>query len=381
MRILIVKYSAWSLDTYESTHPEYQAIRDAISRHPKEKYVLVGLGGARYESFRKGRITFYNLSMRDPIRVVLSLFMEFALVVLLRPSVVAGFGVVDLVPLWAACFVTNVRLVSIVTGEPSYEIQRFPKLLRPMMRFSFGAALVGSFIILAVSRKAKQEIEHNFRIEPSNIVTYTYGISEIFNPEVPRDLKAVLNPDGPIVLYVGRIDPQKGLEYLVEASRFVAERMPNVKFVVKAPMSNKRYVESLRSTVRDHGVQRHFTVIEESSRYSEIPRYMVAADIFVLPSVSEGTPVVVLEALACGLPVLATRVGGIPDVVHDRVNGLLVEPKDGRTLAERILELLLNPDLRKELSRGALASAQTMRQNEFGRVFCEYVYGIPHTSR
>ena len=84
-------------------------------------------------------------------------------------------------------------------------------------------------------------------------------------------------------------------------------------------------------------LKRHFTVIEAYNvSYEKIPEYYRAGDVFVLPSLYEGMPLTALEAMACGLPVVAYRVGGLPDIVFDGLNGYLVEPGDTKELIEKI---------------------------------------------
>ncbi len=77
-------------------------------------------------------------------------------------------------------------------------------------------------------------------------------------------------------------------------------------------------------------------------------QYLLAFDVFVLPSVKEGLPYVLLEAGAASLPVVASNVGGIPDIVSNHYSGLLVAPKNANELADRLEELLKNPELRKQ---------------------------------
>jgi len=83
-----------------------------------------------------------------------------------------------------------------------------------------------------------------------------------------------------------------------------------------------------------------------------------AADIFVLPSMAEGDPLVTLEAMASGLPVIATRVGGIPNQVRDDWNGFLVDPGNEEQLAERIAYLLENPEERKRMALNSRRRAE-----------------------
>jgi len=85
----------------------------------------------------------------------------------------------------------------------------------------------------------------------------------------------------------------------------------------------------------------------------------VAADIFVLSSLGEGFPNVLLEAMAAGLPIVATKVGGVPEIVTDRENGFLVEPRNSPQLAEKILFLLQNEDVRKQFSANNIEKARS----------------------
>jgi glycosyltransferase involved in cell wall biosynthesis len=203
---------------------------------------------------------------------------------------------------------------------------------------------------------------------------YKYRISNIFNPHVPSDLKKTLNPSGPVVLTVCRISPQKGLEYLVEASPAVIEKIPDVKFVIRAYSSEEKYEKYLRSLINKYNLQKYFKILIEFSPYEEITKYMAAADVFVLPSISEGLGVVVLEAMACGVPVIGSKVGGITDMIKHEYNGLLVRPRDVNGLAEAIIRILSGKTLRKRLSEGALTTIQDMKENEFESLLTKFIF-------
>jgi glycosyltransferase involved in cell wall biosynthesis len=81
----------------------------------------------------------------------------------------------------------------------------------------------------------------------------------------------------------------------------------------------------------------------------KVPEYMGASDVLVLPSLSEGFSLVVLEAMASGLTIVASKVGGLPELIEDGKNGFLVAPKDAKALADRILALLDNEELRQDM--------------------------------
>ena len=114
--------------------------------------------------------------------------------------------------------------------------------------------------------------------------------------------------------------------------------------------------ERLEQLAHDLGIARstYFVGYQE-----EVAGYYRLFDAFLLPSVNEGTPVSAIEALASGTPVVATRVGGVPDVVRDGIDGFLVEPGDTGAAANRLAELALDPDLRARLGESGRAYVRT----------------------
>lgn len=165
----------------------------------------------------------------------------------------------------------------------------------------------------------------------------------------PRDearIRLGVESSDPIVLFVGRLEPAKGIDELLEAIRIVRAQRPTTRFVLLGDGVSK---ERVREVV--HAADGH--VIAPGPRpLAEVAEWLAACDVFCLPSHREGTPNVVLEALACGRPVVATRVGGIPDIVDDAV-GRLVDAKDAPGLASALLDALGVPwDERFIASRG-----------------------------
>jgi glycosyltransferase involved in cell wall biosynthesis len=143
-----------------------------------------------------------------------------------------------------------------------------------------------------------------------------------------------LPPEGLIVGTVGRLVPIKGLEWLLKAASRVLAEFPQACFVIigDGPMLGELMQLTSKLGI---GLRMVFVGARE-----DVPECLAALDLFVLPSLNEGMGRVLLEAMAVGCPVVATRVGGIPDIVADGTTGLLVPPRDDRALAEAILTLL-----------------------------------------
>ena len=157
------------------------------------------------------------------------------------------------------------------------------------------------------------------------------------------------------ILYVGRLVHEKGLEELIEAVGKTRNLFPEIclRIVGDGPMRKDLDLMIDNLSIREH------VIFEGFRPHSEISGYMDESDLFVLPSYSEGMPLVVLEAMASGIPVIASRVGGVPEVIRDGFNGFLVEPKDSEALAKRIEEVLSDRDLLRKVSINAAA---TIRQ-------------------
>lgn len=148
------------------------------------------------------------------------------------------------------------------------------------------------------------------------------------------------------ILFVGSLYPVKGVQYLIMAMGKILEEIPNARLILVGDGGDRRRLESLSLKM---GIQKSVQFVGKVP-HQEVQKYMLQADVFVLPSLSEGFPNVILEAMACGLPIVASRIGGIPDILTTNVNGYLVEVKDTEALANKILLLLKDVALRKKMS-------------------------------
>jgi glycosyltransferase involved in cell wall biosynthesis len=152
----------------------------------------------------------------------------------------------------------------------------------------------------------------------------------------------------PIALTLARLDPQKGLPYLVQA----AAELPSVQFVLAGEGSER---SALEADIRALGLQDRVRLLGQRDDAAAL---LDACDVFVLPSLFEGLPVSVLEAMAAGKPVVATAVVGTTEAVVDGVTGLLVAPRDPTALARAISRLLGDPPLSRRLGAAGRARVE-----------------------
>jgi glycosyltransferase involved in cell wall biosynthesis len=147
--------------------------------------------------------------------------------------------------------------------------------------------------------------------------------------------KLNLDPALETVVYIGRMDVNKGLRELVEAAASLHPRRPNLCVYMIGAGPDRPTIES---AIRDNDAAGYIHVLPACS-FDEVAVWMTAADLVTLPSYMEGCPNVVLEALACGRPVVATKVGGIPEIMPNEC-GQLVPPRDPAALAQALASVL-----------------------------------------
>ncbi len=183
-------------------------------------------------------------------------------------------------------------------------------------------------------------------------VIYNGVDQEIFHPvEDKGKLRQELNlpRDKKILCFVGRIEHEKGIRELYEAFHRVASL---IKDAVLVCVGVGQWEDRMRKKmIQDNLESRIF--LPGKIIHADVAKYMQACDVFVFPSYNEGMPNSLLEAMACGLPCVASDAGGIPEVIEHGVNGLLIPTKDAEQLSVSLLNILEEPDLASKLSKMA----------------------------
>lgn len=199
-------------------------------------------------------------------------------------------------------------------------------------------------ILLSIDDKAKNRVE----VVPMG-VDINYSKSED-----NTNLKEVFGAEY-LILSIGRLIGWKGTKYLIIAMKDVTKKFPTAKLVIGGNGPEKGNLENLTKELNLKKKVIFTGYIEDM----DLPKYYSVADVFVLPSINldgqtEGLGVVLLEAMACGTPIIGSNVGGIQDIIEDGYNGFLVPEKSSEDLAGKILELLSNKKLAEEFSVNGL---------------------------
>jgi glycosyltransferase involved in cell wall biosynthesis len=156
------------------------------------------------------------------------------------------------------------------------------------------------------------------------------------------------------ILYAGYLTGEKGLPILLEAFEELLKRHP----VALTLAGDGPLRPELEELVKRRGLADHVTFTGFLPYQELINQLFDRADIFVLPSLSEGVPKVIFEAKARGLPIVATRVGGVPDFISDEINGLLVPPGSSPALCQAMERIITNGELRRRIIKGAVESVR-----------------------
>jgi len=152
-----------------------------------------------------------------------------------------------------------------------------------------------------------------------------------------------------IIIFIGGLKPVKGIQYLIMAMDIIRRKEPKAKLILVGGGEEK---ENLEKLVKKLNLKNNVNFVGKVPN-EKVPEYLIASDIFVLSSLSEGFPNTVLEAMVSGLPIVATKVGGLAEIIKDGKNGFLVEPRNSQELAKKILLLLRDDNLRKRISRSS----------------------------
>ena len=254
---------------------------------------------------------------------------------------------------------TGRPLVIHLHGSDVYVAASNP-LFRSLARWSFARA---AGVIACSQDLRRRAVDIGLQADKSHVIPYGVDTARYRPGTVDNELRANLGvPTGaPLVMAMGRLVYKKGFEYLIRAAPEVVAGSPDVRFLIAG---DGDLAEPLVALAKDLGVSDHI-LFPGHLPWQEGHRYLRLADILVVPSVIDargnvdGLPNVLLEAMAAGCALVASDVAGIPDVIRDGENGLLVPEKDPGALAAAIKRLLHSPDLRRAVGSAARQTAST----------------------
>lgn len=239
---------------------------------------------------------------------------------------------------------TGTKVVVGIHGSDVLSLRRAPRHEQWLVR----RMIAGADCLVAHSASLLRQAEHLFRRLPTKRLAIPYWIElGQFRALVRETAGSERRSGSPYILTVAKLHERKGLDVLLHAIHRLGARVDGHRFVIAGDGPAE---DDLRRLASRLGIDDRVVFTGELQR-AEIARYFADCEFFVLPSRSEPFGIVLLEAMAFGKAIVATKVGGIPEFVTDGENGVLVPPDDSAALAEHIARVLGDPELRARLGR------------------------------
>ena len=233
---------------------------------------------------------------------------------------------------------TDITLVGL---EPSFE---------PLMKFS----IESSDVVTAVSRYLRDETVGNYGVSKEIDVIPNFIDTEVFRPVDAKNLRRLLAPNGEkLLIHISNFREVKRVKDAIRALKIILDSGVKAKFLLVGDGPDRGECQAL---ARDLGIWQQTRFL---GKQSELASLLSASDVFLIPSGNESFGLSALEAMACGVPVVSSDVGGLPELNMDDETGFIVKLGDVEGLAERTLQILRDPELHARLSRGALHRATT----------------------
>lgn len=246
----------------------------------------------------------------------------------------------------AACLANVPVIISSEHNTYHEKEMRFSRRITNRLLFSVTDAYVG------VSDAIRQDLIRYDRLPPERVLVIRNGVDlERFEPEIRHsDFRTELGiPQETLMLVsIGRLAENKGYEYLLESISMLQPSIGrDMRLVIVGEGSHH---ETIARSIRKRGLEGKVIL---AGQRMDMPDILAASDIFVMSSIEEGLPNAMLEAMSMARPIVATRVGGIPEVLHDPEHGRIVPPMNPKALADAIRDVALQPERARAMGRAA----------------------------
>ena len=244
------------------------------------------------------------------------------------------------------------KLLGIPTISTQHTIDSNTELTSAGMRQKLTWFCLRNFskTVIAVSNQTREYHIKLGNIPPSKIITLHNGIDIAKFSEVSKSTGEKIRQqygipnDANVILTIAVLREKKGVQYLISALPQILEYHPNTVYLVVGDGDFRSYLDDL---VIQKGLSGKVIF---TGHQTNVPNYLAAADLFVLPTLIDAFPTVLLEAMAASKPIIASNVGGIPEIIQSGTTGILVEAEAPDQLAEQISQLITNPSQAEQLA-------------------------------
>jgi len=253
------------------------------------------------------------------------------------------------------------KILGIPSVSTVHTLDAFPEKKSAWGRMKLRWFLLGKYCncVIAVSEKTRLHYLQSGRLHQDKVITLYNGvdISRFKNTDasqIAKTKQALRLPlDSKVIITVAVLREPKGIQFMIEALPAILEQFPDVHYLI---VGDGEYGAALSDLATVLDIKNHVTF---AGHRTDIPDLLACCDIFVLPTLKDALPTVLIEALAAERPIVASDVGGVPEIIENGVNGLLVAPGDPSKLANACLQLLKDNEL---ISQIVMAGNKTVRQ-------------------
>ncbi|MDI6591320.1 MAG: glycosyltransferase family 4 protein [Patescibacteria group bacterium] len=295
--------------------------------------------------FRTSLFTLKNLSYSSPIYIFTTLpFIFFKTLNLIKRekiNLIHCQGFLSSLLGYFLCKLTSVPYLITIQG-----LEENKNILKKIVYKRASFCIVASSAIKNYFEKIGVK---NIEIIPNGINLERF---KNINPQKSREELGL--KDEFVIMTIARLEKVKGIEYLIKAFNIVKSQIVNCKLLIIGEGSERKNLENLVEKLNLKNKVKFLGQIPNE----KIPEYLSVADCFVLPSLKEGFGIAILEAQAAGVPAVATKVGGIPDIIRDEETGILVEPKNSQVIAQAIIKIFSDPEFGQSLVQNAKANLE-----------------------
>lgn len=284
--------------------------------------------GLLLSKLREKNISTYFLSINSKLQFF-RIFKFYFVIKQQKPDILQSFLFFDNIVARILGKLAGVPII--ISGQRSVEVERsFLRNFLDRITIRLADAVVsnteaGKDILVEREKVSPQKI----KVIPNGITPNLYMKRNIGLEKLKKD-----GQDTKVIGFIGGLTRQKGVNYLLEAAKFIKTQGKNFSVVVIGDGPEKQNLENYTGKLDIKNIVRFWGYKEDAAKYIKL------FDVLVLPSIREGMPNVILEAMVCGVPVVATKVGGVPEIVEDGKSGFFVEPRNPKDLAEKILKIL-----------------------------------------
>lgn len=300
------------------------------------------------EELKLNQIGFQDLALRKRWDILDGIKKLKKILIINQPDIINAINFFPM--LYVALSNRRLAITSIVSyhnlGYETYPVKNIKHRIRKFIDQILNNSFDG---YTAVSKAVASSYEKHLKLEEVKVIHNALPIDEIYEIVSQQKSLPLANKFKPNVIMVGRFVPEKGYQFAIEAIEILLKKGLEINLEIYGDGDLK---DDILCLVNEKGLT-NLVKIHKTVASKDLFKAVYQSDIFLLSSVSEGLPMAVAESMAIGTPVIATSVGGLPEMIEDGVSGILVSPKDPLLLSQQIERLINNKRLSQSLSENA----------------------------